>query len=211
MFPDVQRRSRGSATLPATRAATCFKRATPVQAEKATGKNIVPFGILAVDPPGKIQQQLVKNAFEEIYVTGAARSANLINPPGCPGMHGRIYIREGEFIGRDLAVGVHVPFPEKKLQLLLRKSWIEMSEGQHVEGEIPGGEPRILPFVRHRNYVAAEYLQPIMVASVPSAIGRLRLVCIPSQPVLHDVVVELFGPEQAGRRLSCHILRFLII
>ena len=28
---DVQRRSRGSATLPATRAATCFKRATPTR------------------------------------------------------------------------------------------------------------------------------------------------------------------------------------
>ena len=49
-----------------------------------------------------------------------------------------------------------------------------------------------------------------MVPSAPSLLGRLWLVLIPSQPIIDDVVVKLFGPKQPSRSLSGHILRFLI-
>src|SRR5207302_6861292 len=44
-----------------------------VQAQKAALKKIVPLGVLAVHPPGEVQQQLVKNSFQklEIALAGA--------------------------------------------------------------------------------------------------------------------------------------------
>ena len=39
-----------------------------IQTEKAALKNVAPVGILAIDPPGEIQQQLLKNPFEKFAV-----------------------------------------------------------------------------------------------------------------------------------------------
>ena len=46
--------------------------ANVIQPQEAALKDVPAFGVFAVDPPGKVQQQLVKNAFEKCVVARAA-------------------------------------------------------------------------------------------------------------------------------------------
>ena len=43
-----------------------------VQAEKAALEDVAPFGVLAIDPPGEVQHQLVEDAFEKREVAGSS-------------------------------------------------------------------------------------------------------------------------------------------
>ena len=117
-------------------------------------------------------------------------------------MDRRINVAKVELIGRQLAVGVHVPFAKKSTQLLLGKLGIELRERHHVKGQVPGGEPGILPFIGHRKHIAIEKVLPIGVAArFPLCRRRRRLFRIAVQPVVHDVVIELFVPQQPRKRL----------
>src|SRR5689334_1849614 len=97
----------------------------------------------------------MKHAFQEINVACPARSADLIDAPGGPGVHRGIDVGKGKFVSRNLTVRVHVPFAQKEFQLLLREGWVEMSEREHMKGKVPGSKPGILPFIWHRNHVPA--------------------------------------------------------
>ena len=83
----------------------------------------------------------------------------------------------------------------------LAKSGSIAGERDHVEREVPGRVPRVLPLVGHRDDVAVVQVLPVAVAAVLAACGRRRLVGIAVEPVLDDVVVELLAPEQPGVRL----------
>src|SRR5438105_980958 len=104
-----------------------------VQPEKAAGKQVFAFDVLAVDPPGEIDEEFVENPRQEQAVTAAARSSHLIDSPACPRVHRRINVAEIELVGRELAVGVHVPLAEHQNELLLREIRIDSGEWQHVK------------------------------------------------------------------------------
>ncbi len=88
------------------------EHANVVEAQEAALKHIHPIRILAVHPPGKIQQEFVEHAFEEAAV-GAPVDAlfDLIHAPSRPGVHRRIHVAKGPFIRGQLPVRMHVPFP----------------------------------------------------------------------------------------------------
>ena len=44
-----------------------------VQAKEAAGEEIVALGVLAIDPPGEIEQQLLESALEEMRGRAAPR------------------------------------------------------------------------------------------------------------------------------------------
>src|SRR6202011_2763638 len=150
-----------------------------IQTKKTSGENVIPLGVLAIHPPGEIEKQFVKDAFKEISVSMAVCAAYLVDSPGSPGVHRRIDVGKCEFICGNLPIWVHVPFTKEKLQLLLGKLWIEMCKREHVKRQIPCCEPGIFPLVRHRDDIAAEYLKPIMIASLPSGCGRCCLERVP--------------------------------
>src|SRR5581483_6258160 len=50
------------------------EHADVVQAQESTLEDVQAFGILAINPPGEIQQKLVKDAFEEVAVRFATNS-----------------------------------------------------------------------------------------------------------------------------------------
>jgi hypothetical protein len=81
----------------------------------------------------------LEDAFEEGAVTVAATSSHFVDAPGGPSVNGGIDVMEGEFIGRDLAIGVHVPFAKEEFELAFGKVGVELGHGDHVEGEVPGG------------------------------------------------------------------------
>src|SRR5436190_3478851 len=71
-----------------------------------------------------------------------------------------------------------------------------------MKGEIPGGKPGILPFVRHRNDVASEKVTPAAVAPILAAFRGRRLQRIAVQPLPYIEVVELLAPQQTGKGLA---------
>src|SRR5689334_4610991 len=97
-----------------------------VESEEAALENVRAIGILAIHPPGEIQKQLVKNLFEEGAVGDTTDAPlDLVNAPSGPRMHGRIHVAESPFVGRQLSVGVHVPFAKKKNKLFFGKVRID--------------------------------------------------------------------------------------
>src|SRR5260370_6464963 len=141
-----------------------------VEAEKSALKNVCAVGILAVYPPGKIQEQLVKNLFEESAVGDAAHAPlDFVDAPGCPRMNRRIHVAKSPLVGGQLPVGMHVPFAQKKNELFLGKIGIDQREPNALKRQVPCRIPRILPFVGHGNNDVVVEIGPILVAAVPSA------------------------------------------
>jgi len=80
---------------------------------------------------------------------GIAQAVHVIDAPHGPGMHRRVEVGELPFVGRDLAVGVLELLEQQQPQLFLGELGVDDGEGHAVEGQVPGGEPGILPLVRH--------------------------------------------------------------
>ena len=125
-----------------------------VQTEKAALKDVSSLGILAIHPPGEIQQQFLKNPLEKFAVgLAAALFFDFVNAPCRPGVDRRVNVAEGPFVGRQLAVGVHVPLTGHQNELLLGEVGIDQRQGDAVESQVPSRIPRILPLVRHGDHV----------------------------------------------------------
>ena len=171
---------------------------------KPPANRFLPVRVLPVHPPGEVEQQLVERALEEEPVALPLGPGHLVHPPAGPGVHRRVDVAEGELVGRDLAVGMHVPLAQQQQELLLGEVGIDAGKRDHVEGQVPGGEPGVLPLVGHRDDVAVEQVRPVGVAALGAAGRRRGLRRIALEPVLDDVVVELLAPEQAGVALPEH-------
>ena len=76
-------------------------------------------------------------------------------------MHRRVDVVQGELVGRQLPVGVHVPFAQEEDELLLGERGIDAGQRNHVKGQVPGGVPGIFPLVGHGDDVAVEQVPPV--------------------------------------------------
>src|SRR2546425_1141401 len=124
-----------------------------VQTKKPALKNVIAFVVDFVYPPGKIDEQFMKAPFEEVAIRfTAASSIHVVNTPYCPGMNRWIEIRELPLVSRDLAVRMLKLLKEQMPQLVLRKLRIHQRERHAMKCQIPGGKPRVLPLVRHRQH-----------------------------------------------------------
>ena len=121
-------------------------------AEEAALKDVPAGDVLAIDPPGEVHQQFLKDAFEEREVTqpAVALGLDLVQTQGGPGMDRRVDVVEGPFVGRQLTVGMHVPLARQLDQLTLRELGIDQPERNDVESEIPSRVPGVLPRIGHR-------------------------------------------------------------
>src|SRR5207302_8812829 len=50
---------------------------------------------------------------------------DLVHTPSGPGMHRRVYIPQGPFIGGQLTIGMHVPLTQEQDQLMFSKLWVD--------------------------------------------------------------------------------------
>ena len=171
--------------------------------KEATLEDVALLGVLAVHPPGEVERELLEDALQEGPVAAAgALLVDLVDTPGGPGEHGRVHVAERPFVGRELAVGVHVPLAQEEDELLLREVGVDHRQGHAVKGQVPRRVPGVLPLVRHRDDVGVVEVRPVGVAPSPSPCRRGRLGRVAVEPVLHDVVVELLRPEHAGEGLT---------
>ena len=143
-----------------------------VEAEEAALEHVPAVAVLAVDPPGEVEQQLLEDALEQLAVALAAdlRLA-LVGEDRGPGVDGRVDVAEVPLVGRDLAVGVHVALAQHQLELLLGEVGVDERQRRAVEGEVPGGVPGVLPLVRHRDDVAVVHVVPVRVARRAAALA----------------------------------------
>ena len=159
--------------LPVRQRLRSVENAYVIQAQEAAGENLLARHVLAVHPPRKADQQFVKEARQKHSVPLPMRRTDLVNAPRRPCLHRRIYIAQGKLIGRRLPAGVHVPLAMKQNQLLLGKFGVDLREQNHVEAQVPGRIPRVLPLIWHGDDVAIEQVRPIAIAPVP-ALSRGR-------------------------------------
>ena len=96
------------------------------------------------------------------------------------------------------------PFAEQDEELVLRESGIEVRPRDGVEPEVPGGEPRVLPRVGHREHVERVEVAPAAVAAVPVGLRRRRLAGVAVEPAAHVVGVHLLAPDEPGAGLAEH-------
>ena len=117
-------------------------------------------------------------------------------------MHRWIDVAEVPLVGRHLAVGVQVAFAQHQSQLLLAEIHINESQGDDVEGQVPGCVPGIFPLVRHGNDVAVVHMVPVVVARRLFASFFERVGAALFEPLVHVIVVELLAPEHARQCLA---------
>ena len=87
-------------------------------------------------------QQLVEDPLEEVVV---APAVDLEDAQRGPRVHRRVDVAERPLVGRDLAVGVHVPLAQQQQQLVLGEGRVDAGERDAVERQVPGREPGVLP------------------------------------------------------------------
>src|ERR1700737_1405967 len=92
------------------------KYADVVQAQKATLEDILALRVLAVDPPGKVKEQLVEDTLQEhaICLT-CLLLVNFVDAPGCPGGYRWVDVVKRPFKRRKLAAGMHVPLSQEQI------------------------------------------------------------------------------------------------
>src|SRR6478672_12101573 len=70
-----------------------------------------------------------------------------------------------------------------------------------MEGQVPGGIPRVLPFVGHGDDVVVDHMEPLLVSAL-TAPGRQRIGPTFLQPLFHVESVILLGPKHASQGLA---------
>ena len=182
------------------------EHADVVHSQEPALEHVVALFVLAIDPPGEVQQQLVKHPFQKRAIRGAGHAAvDLVDAPRGPGVDRRVDVAERPLVGGELAVWMHVPLAGHQFQLPFGEVGIDQGQRDAMEGQIPRGVPRVLPLVGHRDDVEVGQMIPVLVAS-PAAAGRWRVCAgIALEPLLDVVVVELFRPQHPGERLPLHV------
>ena len=137
-----------------------------------------------------------------VFVRFAAMFAiHLEDTPRRPRVHGRIHVAERPLVSGQLAVRVHEPFAREQVELTLGELGINERNRDAMKRQIPRGEPRVFPFVRHRNNVGIVHVRPIGVARVFAFRRRRRLRRIAVEPRPHVETIKLFRPDHAGESL----------
>ena len=175
-----------------------------VQPEEPALEQVAIVGVLAVDPPGEVRQQPLEHPGQELAVAFASDlGLALVDEQRGPGGHRRVDVAEVPLVRGDLPVRVEVVGAEQELDLLLREVDVDQRQRRAVEGEVPRGEPRVLPLVGHRDDVARDHVEPRDVSGRAGGSVRVPGVrAVLAQPAVDVVLVVLLAPEQSGERLA---------
>src|SRR4029079_11855002 len=133
-----------------------------VETAESTSEYISSGLVFPVDPPGEVHQQLVELAFEERAIADTVeRSIELEHVPHRLAVHRWVDVAEVPLGPRTLPVGMQVDLVGHQPQLLFREIEIHSREYHAVKGQVPGGEPWVLPLIGHRDDVGALEMEPV--------------------------------------------------
>ena len=132
-----------------------------VEAEEAALEHALAQAVLAIHPPREVDEELAEGALEELEVPLAAlRLLHAVLEERRPRMHRRVDVAEVPLVGGQLTVGVLIARLQHQVELMLGEVRVDARQRDRVKGEIPGGVPRVLPLVRHRDDVVVEHVEP---------------------------------------------------
>ena len=91
------------------------------------------------------------------------------------------------------------PLAAQQQQLLLGEGRVDVGDRDAVEGQVPGGEPGVLPVVGHGDHVGQVQVAPAAVAGRVGPAFRRRGGAggVAVEPLPHAVAVDLLAPVQA--------------
>src|SRR5260370_24680226 len=102
----------------------------------------------------------------------------VIHPPDRAVMDRRIEIGEFPLVSGDLPVRVLELLEQEDPKLVLGILRVDQRDGYTVEGQVPGGEPRIFPLVRHRHDAHRIEVPPVLI-TILRATGGWRASGVP--------------------------------
>ena len=174
-----------------------------VEAKEAAFEYVVALAVDLVHPPGEIDQQFVETLLQEHPVALAlAQPVHVVDPPHRPGLHRRVQVRELPLVGRDLPGWMLKLLEEQQPKLFLCELAVDERERHAMEREVPRGEPRILPFVRHRHDAHRVEVPPVRIADLFPRLGRRPVGAVALQPHVHIEEIDLLGPEHPREGLT---------
>jgi hypothetical protein len=120
-------------------------------------------------------------------------------------MDRRVDVAEGPFIGGQLAIRVHIPLAGEKQKLAFGEFRIHQGHWNTMESQVPGGVPRVFPFIRHREDVCIVQMSPFAITAPFAFRRRWKLTGIPVEPFGYIVIKELFAPDHTRQGLALDI------
>ena len=121
-----------------------IENADVVQAEEAALEHVLAEAVLAVDPPGEVQHELVEDQLQEVdvrFTTPCLLGA--IQEQARKGVDRGVHVAEVPLVGGHLPVGVLVGIAKHQLHLLLGEIGVHDRQRQRVEGQVPGRIPGV--------------------------------------------------------------------
>ena len=118
----------------ADRQVRAVDRPDVVEAEEAALEQVRTVGVLAVDPPREVDEQLVEDLAQEVEVAAAVDGEDLQRRPR---LHRRVDVAEVPLVRRQRAVRVLEPLPADQQQLVLGERRVEVGQGDAVERRGP--------------------------------------------------------------------------
>ena len=112
------RRAVGLLERDALREVRAVDRADVVEAEEAAAEDVVAVGVLAVEPPGEVDQQLLEDPLEELAVAAAVDAEDAQRGHH---VHRRVDVVEVPLVRGQRAVRVLEPLAQQHEQLVLRE------------------------------------------------------------------------------------------
>ncbi len=185
------------------------EHADVVQAEEAALEHVVAGGILAVHPPGEVQQQPREALLQERQVHLAEVGLQILQEQSREGVHRGVHVAEIPLVGGHLAARVQVFPGQHQVDLAFREVRVDHGERNAVERQVPGGVPRVLPLVGHGHDVVVEHVEPRLVAAPPPGRRSQRVEVALTQPAVHVEVIALLGPQHPRQGLAHDRLRVI--
>ena len=134
---------------------------------KPPSKTLLPPAVLAVDPPGEVEQQLVQHPGQEVVVARRRRSRRpAARPRRAPAGSRR---RTPTRTPGSARWGACTTRAAAAAAASLANAGVDVGDRHAVERQVPGGVPGVLPRVRHRDDVGVVQVPPGGVAPVPPA------------------------------------------
>ncbi len=183
------------------------EHADVVQTEEAALEQVTAVWVLAIDPPGEVGQQPLERVLEEHGIALAADLAlALVHEQRRPRVQRRVDVAEVPFVRRNLAVRVQIAVFQEQLDLPFGKVDVDEGQRHRLHREVPCSEPRVLPFVGHRDHVAGGEVEPSDVAhAAGGGVGRPRVDAVLAQPPVDGVLVVLLPPQEPAQRLAHYV------